>query len=67
LYVFIVEAFGYLLEVARIQGKVWSILLLDGLDMVNNHFVDDSLLFVRAEQSSLDGAFYFGCFLLSVE
>jgi hypothetical protein len=42
--------------VARIAGKVRGILLLDGLNMVNNHFLDDSLFSVRDEQESVDGA-----------
>jgi hypothetical protein len=56
LYVLAADSFGYLLEVARIYGQVWGILLLDVLEMVNYHFVDDSLLSMQIDQSSIDGA-----------
>jgi hypothetical protein len=50
------DALGYLLETARISRQVQGIMLPDGSEMVNNHFADDSLLLVRAEQTSVDGA-----------
>jgi len=56
LYVLAADALGYLLEVARIQGQVKGIRLTDNSEMVNNHFVDDSLLSVNAEQGSVEGA-----------
>jgi len=63
---------GYLLEVIGIIGQLHVILVLDGLEMVNNHFVDGSLLSVRAEKDSIDGAlgcldtFYFAsCVMVS--
>lgn len=32
------------------QGTIWGISLQDGSEVVNNHFVDDSLLLVRLDQ-----------------
>lgn len=42
------DALGYLLEVAHIARQIIGILLSDGAEMVNNHFADDSLLFISA-------------------
>jgi hypothetical protein len=46
LYVLIVDALGYLLEFAYLQGWLLGMSFLDGSKMVNNHFVNESLLFV---------------------
>jgi hypothetical protein len=56
LYVLTADSLGYLLEAAHIAGQVCRILLLDGSEMVNSHFADDSLLSLRVEQRSVDGA-----------
>jgi hypothetical protein len=46
LYVLMVDALGYLLESTRIARKVPRHSAVgNGFEMVNNHFVDDSLLF----------------------
>ena len=44
LYVLIVDALGYLLEASLHKGKNTRVSLPRGKDMVNNNFVDDSLL-----------------------
>lgn len=49
LYVLMVDALGYLLEASCIARQVRGIWFLVGYEMVNNHFVDDSLLFVSAQ------------------
>jgi hypothetical protein len=56
LYVLTANALGYLLENAHIQGQMWVILLPNGSKMVNNHFADESLLYVWAKQSFFNGA-----------
>lgn len=56
LYVLTIDALGYLLEVARIQGKVQNICLPNGSKMVNNHFANHSLLLVSVERCSMNGA-----------
>lgn len=56
LYVLTADALGYLLEASHIVRQIHSILLSDDLETVNNHFVDESLLSVRVEWDSIDGA-----------
>lgn len=47
------DALGYLLEVAGCEGQLQGISLPKGEEMVNNHFADESLLSVSAEQGSI--------------
>lgn len=54
LYVLVVDALGYSLESARIQERIQGISLLDESEMMNNHFVDDSLLSLPLDQNSMD-------------
>jgi hypothetical protein len=49
LYILIVDALGYQLDVACIQGLVCSILFPNWSKMVKNYFVDDSLHFVQVD------------------
>jgi hypothetical protein len=44
------DALDYLLETTRIVSRVHHILLPNGSKIVNDHFVDDSLLLVRVKQ-----------------
>lgn len=55
LYVLTANALGYSLEATCISSQIHGILLLDGSEMVNNHFADDYLLSIRAEKASIDG------------
>jgi len=41
---------GYLLEEMCIAEQVRGILLSNGLEMLNNHFVDDYLIFISVDQ-----------------
>jgi hypothetical protein len=49
----IVDALGYLLEEAHLQGWIRGISLPRWEEMINNHFVDDSLLLVSADEESI--------------
>jgi hypothetical protein len=69
LYVLSANDLGYLLEAACIAEYIHGILFLDGLNMVNNNFVDDSLLLMRVEREFIDGALACldtSCFALGV-
>jgi hypothetical protein len=44
IYLLTIDALDYFLEVVHIAGKVRGILLLDDLEMVNNHFAYGYLL-----------------------
>jgi hypothetical protein len=59
LYVFTIDDFGYILEATCIAGKYHDILLCDALNMVNNHFNNDSLLSVSEDQDLVYGALAF--------
>jgi len=47
--VLISDALGHLLEAALIQGRVHGISVPNGLEMVNNHLANYSILSVCAE------------------
>jgi len=48
------DALGYLLESSHIHGHMQGILLSNDSKIVNNHFVDDSLLSNNVEQCSIN-------------
>jgi hypothetical protein len=54
MYVLTAVALRYLLLAAHIVWQVCGILLTNGSKMINNHFADGSLLFVREERYSMD-------------
>jgi hypothetical protein len=43
LYVLALDALGYSLEANKMQGRIYDMSLPGALEMVNKHFVDDSL------------------------
>jgi len=59
LYFITVDALGCSLKVAHFYGKIRGIFLLDGCEMFNNDFANDSLLLVSVERSSIDSAHAF--------
>ena len=56
LYILIFNALGYLLENACVHSQIKGIILLDAFEMVNNHFVDGSLLYLRDDQDVIANA-----------
>ena len=47
--------FGISLKLTCIYNFILGISLPNGSNMVNNHFIDDSILYVRIDQGLIDG------------
>lgn len=47
MYVLTIDALGYSLEASHFSRHILGIRLLDGLVMVNNYFIEDSLLSIK--------------------
>jgi hypothetical protein len=53
LYELVIDSLGYLLEVAKMQGKIKGICLLDCSKMVKNEFSDYYFLSISVDQRSV--------------